>query len=62
MILMTAVGPMLASQLEMLKTEREIPAGKEVATEYFYRGELVKRDVDVQISADAMVASGLASL
>lgn len=62
MILDTSRGPMDASLLAVREERSTTPAGTLLSKSYFFEGELVKLDQNLEISEAALAALGDASL
>lgn len=62
MILETSRGPIDAARLSKAVEETELPVGKLVSTSFFLDGELVKVDQHLQLTEEALVASGISTL
>ena len=58
----TARGPMDASLLAVREERSTTPAGTLVSKSYFFEGELVKLDQNLEISEAALAAVGNSSL
>lgn len=58
----TAIGPIPAADLEVRRTEQDVEVGRLTSTAYYYEGQLVKLDQNLEVSEAALRAAGFTQL